>query len=160
MFYAEVPSWTPPRGPAADRRPNNSGDGPPSGPREMRQDRQGRGRGDPRRTSPSPPRRARGRSGYRDRDREGYRSPKYGSRSRSVSPSYSRSRSRSRSPRGRRPPHYGPESREVMMEGLPMDMKEDDVRQLLFPFLILAYFPEQVTPRALQGFVTSAKPTC
>lgn len=45
---------------------------------------------------------------YRDRDREGYRS-------RSRSPRYSRSR-------------LGQESREIMMDGLPVDMTEEDVR--------------------------------
>ena len=54
--------------------------------------------------------------GYRDRDREGYRSPKYDSRSRSQSPRRDRS------------PYYGgPPSREIMMDGLPLDMVEEDV---------------------------------
>lgn len=68
--------------------------------------------------SPSP--RGQGRRGYLDRDREDYRSPPYGSRS--------RSRSLSRSPRRGRSPYYGgPPSREVILEGLPLDMVEDDV---------------------------------
>lgn len=57
----------------------------------------------------SPPRR--GRQGYRDRDREGYQSPDY---------------SRSRSPR-RGQSGFGTESREIMLEGFPVDMTEDDV---------------------------------
>lgn len=56
---------------------------------------------------------------YRDRDREGYRSPEYGSRSRSYSPG-----------RGHRQRNVQ-ESREVMMHGLPVDMAEEDVGQLL-----------------------------
>lgn len=57
---------------------------------------------------------------YRDRDREGYRSPSYNSRS------------RSRSPRRHKSPGYGgPPSREVILEGLPLDMIEEDVRQHL-----------------------------
>lgn len=68
--------------------------------------------------SPSP--RGQGRRGYRDRDREEYRSPPYRSRSRTRSPS--------RSPRRGRSPYYGgPPSREVILEGLPLDMVEDDV---------------------------------
>lgn len=63
------------------------------------------------RASRSPPRR--GRQSYRDRDREGYQSPGY-------------SHSRSRSPRGGKS-HFGQESREVMMDGIPQDMTEDDV---------------------------------
>ncbi|KAJ5377558.1 uncharacterized protein N7496_004967 [Penicillium cataractarum] len=63
----------------------------------------------------SPPRR--GRQGYRDRDREGYRSPDY-----NHGGSYSRSRSPRRGQSG-----FGPESREIMMEGFPMDMTEDDI---------------------------------
>ena len=54
--------------------------------------------------------------GYRDRDREGYQSPGYDSRS------------RSRSPRRDRSPYFGgPPSREVMMDGLPVDLVEEDV---------------------------------
>ncbi|KAL2008987.1 hypothetical protein VTN00DRAFT_7181 [Thermoascus crustaceus] len=105
---------TPPRGPAADRRRDHSRE------RDSRADYRGRDRDDyRRRTSRSPPPR-RGRPAYRDRDREGYRSPGYRSHSRSYS------RSRSRSPRRGRPP-YGQESKEVMMEGLPVDMAEEDI---------------------------------
>ncbi|KAI4253077.1 MAG: hypothetical protein LQ352_003921 [Teloschistes flavicans] len=62
------------------------------------------------------------RRGYVDRDREGYRSPGYNGRS--------RSRSRSRSPQRRdRSPYFGgPPSREVIMEGIPLDISEEDVR--------------------------------
>lgn len=64
---------------------------------------------------PTSPRRG-NKGGYRDRDREGYRSPRYYSRSRSGSPRRDRS------------PYYGgPPSREVMLEGIPLDMVEDDV---------------------------------
>ncbi|KLJ13854.1 hypothetical protein EMPG_11236 [Blastomyces silverae] len=112
-------SRTPPRGPAADRM-HPGGDGEISVTRDYRP----RERDDYQRPSWSPPRH-RGRSSYRDRDREGYRSPGYDSRSRSHS--RSRSRSRSRSERGRRRPYYGQESREIMMEGLPVDMNEDDI---------------------------------
>lgn len=64
--------------------------------------------------SPSP--RGAGRRDYRDRDREGFIS-------------HGRdSRSRSRSPRRDRSPFFGgPASREVILEGLPLDMVEDDV---------------------------------
>ncbi|MCJ1302592.1 hypothetical protein MMC08_005396 [Hypocenomyce scalaris] len=55
-------------------------------------------------------------AGYRDRDREGYRSPRYYSRSRSGSPR-----------RDRSPFYGGPPSREVMLEGIPLEMVEDDV---------------------------------
>ncbi|KAJ9310369.1 hypothetical protein DTO217A2_148 [Paecilomyces variotii] len=103
-----------PRGPAADRRRDYPRE------REPRSDYyRGRDRDRDdyrRRPSRSPPRR--GRAGYRDRDREGYRSPDYDSRSRSYS--------RSRSPRRNRP-HYGHESKEVIMEGLPVDMVEEDI---------------------------------
>ncbi|KAL2373243.1 hypothetical protein RJ035_006011 [Blastomyces gilchristii] len=108
-----------PRGPAADRM-HPGGDGEISTSRDYRS----RERDDYRRPTWSPPRH-RGRSSYRDRDREGYRSPGYDSRSRSHS--RSRSGSRSRSQRGRRRPYYGQESREIMMEGLPVDMNEDDI---------------------------------
>ncbi|KAJ5768111.1 G-patch domain protein [Penicillium manginii] len=57
----------------------------------------------------------RGRQSYRDRDREGYRSP-----------GYSQSRSRSRSAR-RGGSGFGRESKEIMMDGIPQDMSEDDV---------------------------------
>ncbi|OAX83643.1 hypothetical protein ACJ72_01992 [Emergomyces africanus] len=112
-------SRTPPRGPAADRRhPGGDSDIP------MARDYRPRERDEYRRPSRSPgPRR--GRSSYRDRDREGYRSPVYDSRSRSYS--RSRSPSRSRSHRGPRRPYFGQESREIMMEGIPVDMNEDDI---------------------------------
>lgn len=115
----------------ADRRRENSAD-----------DYRDKGREPYRQSSRSPPRYYRGRdAGYRDRDREGYRSPpsydmRY-SRSRSHSRTRSRTRSRSRSysrsqSKGRRHArplrHYGTESREIMMEGLPVDMTEEDVR--------------------------------
>ncbi|EER42024.1 RNA-binding protein [Histoplasma capsulatum H143] len=105
-------SRTPPRGPAADRRHPGRDDEIP-----MARDYRPRERDKYRRPSWSPPRH-RGRPSYRDRDREGYRSPGYDSRSRSRSKS--RSRSRSRSQRGPRRPYYGQESREIMMEGLPI----------------------------------------
>ncbi|CAG8936531.1 unnamed protein product [Penicillium salamii] len=93
-----------PRRPAADRRHDYPRDRDP-GPGFR-----GYGRDDyRRRDSRSPPRR--GRHSYKDRDREGYRSG---------------SHSRSRSPR-RGQPHPGNESREVMMEGFPLDMTEDDI---------------------------------
>ena len=64
------------------------------------------------------PRRYNQHEAYVDRDREGYRSSDYDSRSRSRSPRRRRSRS----------PYYGgPPSREVMMDGLPLDMFEEDV---------------------------------
>ncbi|PWY68519.1 hypothetical protein BO94DRAFT_560923 [Aspergillus sclerotioniger CBS 115572] len=85
-----------------------------------------RDRDDYRRHSRSPPRR--GRPAYKDRDREGYRSPGYRSRSRSYSAS------RSRSPRRSRQPHFGHESREVMMDGLPVDMVEEDITNELKEF--------------------------
>lgn len=107
---------SPPRGPAADRRRDYSGD-LDSRPRYRSRDRDDYRR----RPSRSPPPR-RGRPVYRDRDREGYRSPEYDSRSRS----YSRNRSHRQ---GRQP--YGQESREVMMDGLPVEMVEEDVGQLL-----------------------------
>ncbi|KAJ5632798.1 G-patch domain protein [Penicillium lividum] len=66
------------------------------------------------RRSRSPTRR--GRNSYRDRDREGYQSPGY---------SGNRSFSRSRSRHGQ--PQYGQESLDVMMEGFPADMTEEDV---------------------------------
>ncbi|KAH8690574.1 hypothetical protein BGW36DRAFT_400999 [Talaromyces proteolyticus] len=96
-----------PRGPAADRRHDYSGD----------RDRDYRHRDDYRR---SPPRR--GRQGYRDRDREGYRSPEYDSRSRSRS-------------RGRHNHHHhSQESREVIMEGLPVEMVEEDISNELLDY--------------------------
>ncbi|KAI9808606.1 MAG: hypothetical protein M1825_003756 [Sarcosagium campestre] len=65
--------------------------------------------------------RSRYQGGYRDRDGEDYRSPDY---------NYSRSgsRSRSRSPRRNRSPRFGgPPSRDVMMEGLPLDLREEHI---------------------------------
>lgn len=74
--------------------------------------------------SGSPPSRE-NRGTYRDRDREAYRSPSYDSRSRSRS---RRPRSRSRSQQRDRSPYYGgPASREVILEGLILDMVEEDV---------------------------------
>jgi hypothetical protein len=64
-----------------------------------------------RRTSRSSPHR--GRNTYKDRDREGYRSA-------------SGNRSRTRSPR-RGQSRMGQVSREVMMDGLPVDMEEEHV---------------------------------
>ncbi|CAG8340256.1 unnamed protein product, partial [Penicillium nalgiovense] len=64
-----------------------------------------------RRTSRSSPHR--GRNTYKDRDREGYQSA-------------SGNRSRTRSPR-RGQSHMGQVSREVMMDGLPVDMAEEDI---------------------------------
>ncbi|KAJ5780397.1 hypothetical protein N7457_005557 [Penicillium paradoxum] len=97
---------SPHRRPAADGRLQYSRD------RESGQGYRGHDRGDYRqRNSRSSP--GRGRNTYRDRDREGYRSG-------------SHSRSRSRSPR-RGPSHLGQVSREVMMEGLPVDMTEEHI---------------------------------
>lgn len=57
---------------------------------------------------------------YLDRDRDGYRSPRYGS------PTWARSRSRS--------PHRSlPPNREVILEGLPPHLTEDDVRSYHIP---------------------------
>ncbi|KAL2831106.1 hypothetical protein BDW59DRAFT_6921 [Aspergillus cavernicola] len=107
------PSYSPPRGPAANRRPDS------------RSQYRSRDRDDfPRRP----------RHSYRDRDREDYHS-----RSRSRSHSYSRSRS----PRRGRP-HYGQESREVMMDGLPVDMVEEDVGPSL-PFSPSRLFDPKVS---------------
>ncbi|RAL12210.1 putative G-patch domain protein [Aspergillus homomorphus CBS 101889] len=114
---------SPPRGPAAERRGDYARDRPSSRPRYRSRDRDDFRR----RSSRTPPPR-RGRPAYRDRDREGYRSPGYASRSRSYS------RSRSRSPRRSRHSHYGQESREVMMDGLPVDMVEEDVSNELKEF--------------------------
>ncbi|KAL4906771.1 hypothetical protein BDW74DRAFT_166921 [Aspergillus multicolor] len=124
---------TPPRGPAADRRHDYPRDASDSRPQY-----QGRDRDDFRRRSRSPPRRPR--HGYRDRDREDYRSR---SRSRSYSPSRSRSPRRGRS-------HYGQGSREVMMDGIPVDMVEEDVGQLL-PSLSAR---TQYSGVALQAFIS------
>ena len=61
--------------------------------------------------------------GYRDRDRVGYRSSGHDSRS------------RSRSPRRDKSPYYGaPPSREVILEGLPLEMTEEDVPTPTNPF--------------------------
>ncbi|EFR02831.1 RNA-binding protein [Nannizzia gypsea CBS 118893] len=138
---------------AADRRHEDSAD-EYHGSRDWEPYRQ------PSRSPPPPqPGRYRGwEGGYRDRDRdrEGYRSPpsydydmNYShsrsrsrshsrSRSRARSRSYSRSRSRSasrsQSRRHTRPlRHYGTESREVMMEGVPVDMVEEDLAFIRFP---------------------------
>lgn len=117
-----------PRGPAADRNRDYSRE------RDSRTRYRSRDRDDyRRRLSRSPPRR--GRTAYRDRDRVGYRSPGYDSRSRS----YSRSRSRRRS----RQPYFGQESREVMMDGLPVDMVEEDVGQHLPPLTISLHYEIQ-----------------
>ncbi|KAJ6157707.1 hypothetical protein N7470_005299 [Penicillium chermesinum] len=72
-----------------------------------------------RRSSRSPHSR-RGRQPYRDRDDEGYRSPPY---------SGSGSPSRGGGHRGYG--YMGQESREVLIEGFPIDMTEDDVMQEL-----------------------------
>lgn len=85
---------------------------------------------------PDAPRRPRaeGRGRYNDRDREGYRSPQYrGSRSRSWSRSRSRSQSRS--------PYYGaPPSRTIILEGIPMNMTQEDVGYP-FPMIPAHYSP-------------------
>lgn len=97
---------SPPRRLAADSRLEYPRD------RESGQGYRGHDRDDNRRrTSRSSPHR--GRNAYKDRDREGYRSA-------------SGNRSRSRSPR-RGQPNMGQVSREVMMDGLPVDMTEEDV---------------------------------
>lgn len=93
-------SRSPPRRPA-DRRHDYPGE------RDASSHYENRDRDDYHHRSPV----RRGRQGYRDRDREGYRSPDH---------------SRSRSPR-RGKSGFGPESREIMMEGFPVDMTEDDV---------------------------------
>ncbi|KZF20431.1 hypothetical protein L228DRAFT_250117 [Xylona heveae TC161] len=67
-----------------------------------------------------------GRGTYFDRDREEYHSPSnyHDSRSRSQSPRRRRDRDRS--------PYFGgPPSRDVILEGLPQDMTEDDILQEL-----------------------------
>ncbi|KAI9821495.1 MAG: hypothetical protein M1832_003343 [Thelocarpon impressellum] len=99
-------SRTPPRGPAPGSIHPDAG-------RDW-DARRGHGRDDRRRgRSLSPQQRA-----YRDRDREGYRSPTRDDGTRSGS----RPRHRSRSP------YYGGvPSRDVIMEGLPVDLKEDDI---------------------------------
>src|ERR1700712_4436889 len=95
---------------------------PPRGPAAM--DKQTRGRweiNDPSEAQSnsyarhSPPRGySRGRD--HDRDREGYRSPHHSSRSRSRSP-------KRRGDRDRSPRYGGLASREVILEGLPVDIK-------------------------------------
>ncbi|PWY86825.1 hypothetical protein BO70DRAFT_394840 [Aspergillus heteromorphus CBS 117.55] len=115
LLPATDPPYSPPRGPAADRRREYSRDRVNPRPQYRTQDRDDYRR----RSSRSPPPR-RGRPGYKDRDHKGYRSPGYRSRSRS----YSRSRQ----------PHYGQESREVMMDGIPVDMVEEDISHELKEF--------------------------
>lgn len=70
----------------------------------------------------SPRREGRGR--YTDRDREGYQSPP-------------RDRCRSRSPY-----FGGPPNRTVILEGLPMDMTQEDVGRPISP----SYGPSQTSP--------------
>ncbi|KAE8547741.1 hypothetical protein TMatcc_009554 [Talaromyces marneffei ATCC 18224] len=109
-----------PRGPAGHRRPEYPED----------RDRDYRGsRDDFRRSSPHRSGGGGRQAGYRDRDREGYRSPEYDD-TRSRSPSRSRSRGRNRDRDRERHRGHVQESREVIMEGLPVDMVEEDVRQL------------------------------
>ncbi|KAL8651214.1 MAG: hypothetical protein Q9210_003386 [Variospora velana] len=63
------------------------------------------------------------RHGYQDRDREDYRSPEY----------YDQSRSRNRTPTGprrdRSPLGGGHPSKEIIMEGIPLDLSEADVTE-------------------------------
>ncbi|EGE02730.1 G-patch domain-containing protein [Trichophyton equinum CBS 127.97] len=75
--------------------------------------------------------RSRSRSRSHSRSRSRVRSrPRSRARSRSYSRSRSRSASRSRSGRHTRPlRHYGTESREVMMEGVPVDMVSTELAQ-------------------------------
>ncbi|KAI9877440.1 MAG: hypothetical protein M1830_003897 [Pleopsidium flavum] len=97
-------SRTPPRGPAVEAKNGSMREWDLRRERDSARERKDHRRGQ------SP------RGGYRDRDQEGYRSPGYDSRS------------RSRSPRRDRSPYYGgPPSREVILEGLPVEMAEDDV---------------------------------
>jgi len=92
---------TPPQGPAGDWTHNSAH--PERGRWEDGNDHDRERRYD---RSRSPRREGRGR--YTDRDREGYQSP--------------RARSRSRSP------YYGaPPNRNVILEGLPIDMTQEDV---------------------------------
>ncbi|KAJ5738476.1 G-patch domain protein [Penicillium malachiteum] len=113
MFYVTVGdedhSHSPPKK-SGDRRYDYSSE------RDPRSNHRGQDRDDYRRRSSRSPYSRQGRQSYRDRDREGYRSP-----------GYSRSRSRSRSRNGRGRPHLGQESREIMMEGFPIDMTEEDI---------------------------------
>lgn len=76
--------------------------------------------------SSSPRRGWRGR--YRDWDREDQHLPR----------DYSRSRSRSQNRRSRSPFYGGPASRDVILEGLPMEMESDDVGH--HPFFALRSF--------------------
>ncbi|KAL8813780.1 MAG: hypothetical protein Q9200_000033 [Gallowayella weberi] len=80
-----------------------------------------RGFGDSRRARLASPNERR--RGYVDRDNEGYRSPEYRSKS--------RSRSRSASRRERSPQFGAPPSKEVILEGIPLDILEEDVRHHL-----------------------------
>ncbi|TVY23135.1 putative RNA-binding protein [Lachnellula hyalina] len=95
--YRKDNTRTPPRGPAGERM--NESD------RYQRDERDGNGHGRERSRSP----RWEGRGRYTDRDREGYRSPP-------------RNRSRSRSPY-----FGGPPNRNVILEGLPTDMTQEDI---------------------------------
>jgi hypothetical protein len=82
------------------------------------------------RNRPSPSRTQARSSQYLDRDREGYRSP-----------SRSRSRSNSRSGGEQSPWRGGVPSRDVIMEGLPVDLLEQDVgfpSPLTFPAALFA----------------------
>jgi RNA-binding protein 5/10 len=83
-----------------------------------------------------PRREVRGR--YNDRDREGYRSPPYGETS---SRSWSRSRSQSRSRSRSRSPHYGaPPSRTIILEGIPINMTQEDVGYPS-PYSSISFYP-------------------
>jgi RNA-binding protein 5/10 len=102
---------TPPRGPAGDRTYNSA-----NPERGQRDDRYADDREPSYGRSRSPRREGRGR--YTDRDREGYQSP--------------RNRSRSHSPNFGAPPN-----RTVILEGLSVDMTQEDVgRPLLTPLRI------------------------
>src|ERR1700753_309111 len=110
---------------------------PPRGPAAMDPSQYRRGRRDYDNDSSEPyssrsyqrtPPREYSRQKYRDRDREGYRSPRYTSRSRSRSRGSPRRRDREHSP-----PYSGNPSREIIMEGIPVDMTDQDVR-LHIPF--------------------------
>ncbi|KAI9833288.1 MAG: hypothetical protein M1819_003682 [Sarea resinae] len=112
---------SPPRGPAADRErldiaAAREWDRPPN--RTVSHERSNYRRDGPKSTGRRP------RNAYRDRDREGYRSPSDGSRS--------RSRSTDRR-RGRSPQFGGPPSRDIILEGLPVEMTEDDLRHRDWP---------------------------
>ncbi|RDL36090.1 uncharacterized protein BP5553_06702 [Venustampulla echinocandica] len=99
---------TPPRAPASDRIHSTRSDKYHTDERTARHRERSRSR--------SPRRDGRGR--YTDRDREGYRSPRGHSRSRSRSPYFG-----------------GPPNRNVILEGLPIDMTQEDVGR---PISILA----------------------